>query len=160
MHEIKDIQNVFLISIEVLNYYNFNADYSDYIYEKYLENNTILIFLIKFNNILIDRKYFKQHKFLDNIQLIYFIHHKKYRHTLKLIAYKILKNITTHNKPYLQRQYIQKFTYIYYRHCKYYNISSYYSQPEIHKIAIQSLYFITQLDNSDSIYLITKYINK
>lgn len=161
MHNIKDIKNFFLISIETLHCCNFSTDYSNYTYKTYLaKKNNTTISLIKLNNILIDRKYFKKSKFIDNIHLAYFIYHKKYRNILQSMAYKILQNITDCNKPYLQLQYIQKFTYIYYKNYKYYNIYSYYNKPEIQKIAIKILYLITQLNSSHSIYLISKYINK
>lgn len=117
------------------------------------------MFLIKFNNILIDRKYMKQSKFLDNIKLIYFIHNEKYRNILKLLAYQILKNLTIYNKAYLYQKYLQKFIYIYYKACKYYNINSYYKQSMIQEIATHNLYLITQLDNFDSIYCFSKYLN-
>lgn len=100
--------------------------------------------------------------FTNFIIYIHKIHKKTNEYLLCQKANLILRQYIKQHKSANFKQYIRKFNYLYFEPNKYYtnckNTNKKYKQ-DITLIAIQNLYIVTKLNNTQGIYTLIKYLN-
>nr|YP_010195635.1 hypothetical protein LK149_pgp009 [Gracilaria baiana]UAD83032.1 hypothetical protein [Gracilaria baiana] len=149
-----------LVSIEAINLYNLDENYTYKINS--VEEATCLnnLFLIRCGNLLRHPKYYTLYDFKETITTIYYLYKSVNNLRMQKKINKILTAIYSDNQLTSIKQYLQRFKYIYYKTHNYYNSNSkfYFHDKYITEIAIFNLYIMHILGNENGIYFLIKYL--
>nr|QCI07405.1 hypothetical protein [Leiomenia cribrosa] len=151
----KNKLDLLLISIEALDLYTTNTLY------KYIVQNTKLsqyIFLIRSGNCIRNVKNHTLFNFYHTIVISYQIYIYLKQIYLQEIIIKILNNHCNSINNSIEKQYFNRFKYIYERTQNSYNHYSYYQKVNIKQIAIINLYLIYKINNNYGFYFLIKYL--
>lgn len=140
-----------LITIEALDLYIVDNIQRELHINKY---NILLNTLIKYNNNYNSKIQFK--RYIQIIHLFYILITQSYLYNLIL---ELLYDICNKTNSQLTLQYIQRFKYIYNQNQDYYNTYSKNNKLQISNIAIYNLYTINQINNTDGLYYLVKYLH-
>nr|YP_010195841.1 hypothetical protein LK100_pgp009 [Crassiphycus birdiae]UAD83238.1 hypothetical protein [Crassiphycus birdiae] len=149
-----------LISIEAINLYNLDENYT---YKtNSIQVNTRLnnLFLIRCGNLFRHPSTDTVYNFTENIKAIYYINRSINNSRIQKTINKILIEVYNDNQLENIRKYLNRFKYIYYKTQNYYNIRSKicFHDQYMQEIAIFNLYIISILRYKDGIYFLIKYL--
>nr|YP_010199287.1 hypothetical protein LK225_pgp009 [Crassiphycus usneoides]UAD88736.1 hypothetical protein [Crassiphycus usneoides] len=149
-----------LISIEAINLYNLDENYT---YKtNSIQVNTRLnnLFLIRCGNLFRHPSTDALYSFTENIKAIYYINRSINNSRIQKTINKILIEVYNDNQLENITKYLNRFKYIYYKTQNYYNIRSKicFHDQYMQEIAIFNLYIISILRYKDGIYFLIKYL--
>nr|YP_009732237.1 hypothetical protein [Gracilaria spinulosa]QHS70751.1 hypothetical protein [Gracilaria spinulosa] len=149
-----------LISIEAINLYNLDENYTYKINSSEIATSLNSLFLIRCGNLLRHPKFYTLYNFKETIKTIYYIYRSVNNFRIQKKINTILKAIYDDNQLKSIKQYLHRFKYIYYKTYNYYNIKSklYFCDKNITEIAIFNLYIIHILSRENGIYFLIKYL--
>nr|YP_010196459.1 hypothetical protein LKZ37_pgp009 [Gracilaria cearensis]UAD83856.1 hypothetical protein [Gracilaria cearensis] len=149
-----------LISIEAINLYNLDENYTYKINSIEIATRLNNLFLIRCGNLLRHPQSYTLYNFKETIKAIYYLYRSVNNLRMQKKINNILKAIYRDNQLKSIKQYLQRFKYIYYKTHNYYNINSklYLYDKYITEIAIFNLYIMHILGNEDGIYFLIKYL--
>nr|YP_010198093.1 hypothetical protein LK227_pgp009 [Gracilaria multipartita]UAD86509.1 hypothetical protein [Gracilaria multipartita] len=149
-----------LVSIEAINLYNLDENYTYRINSIEIASCLNNLFLIRCGNLLRHPQSYMLYNFKETIKAIYYLYRSINNFKMQKKINKILKAIYHDNQLKSIQQYLQRFKYIYYKTHNYYNIRSkfYFYNKDITEIAIFNLYVMHILGRKDGIYFLIKYL--
>nr|YP_009732500.1 hypothetical protein [Gracilaria textorii]QHS70949.1 hypothetical protein [Gracilaria textorii] len=149
-----------LISIEAINLYNLDENYTYKINSVEIATRLNNLFLIRCGNLLRHPQSYTLYNFKETIKAIYYLYRSVNNFRMQKKISKILKAIYHDNQLKSIKQYLQRFKYIYYKTHNYYNINSKlcFYDKDITEIAILNLYIIHILSRENGIYFLIKYL--
>nr|YP_010196870.1 hypothetical protein LKZ11_pgp009 [Gracilaria cliftonii]UAD84674.1 hypothetical protein [Gracilaria cliftonii] len=149
-----------LISIEAINLYNLDENYTYKVNSIQIRTRLNDLFLIRCGNLFRHPNTHSLYNFTENIKAIYYIIKSINNSRIQRSINKILIAMYDDNQLENMNKYLNRFKYIYYKTQNYYNITSkiYFYDQYIKEIAILNLYIINILNYKDSAYLLIKYL--
>nr|YP_009346762.1 hypothetical protein [Gracilaria firma]APR74297.1 hypothetical protein [Gracilaria firma] len=149
-----------LISIEAINLYNLDENYTYSQNSIQFHTSLKTLFLIRCSNLFRHPNTHSLYNFIKNIRAIYYISKSINNSRIQRSTNNMLIAMYDNNQLENITKYLNRFKYIYYKTQNYYNITSniYLYDQYIKEIAIFNLYILNILSYKDGIYLLIKYL--